>query len=205
MTQTTIGLLLFDGAEELDFVGPFEVFTMTNEVAAENGREEPNRVLLLSPNGGETAGAKGMKIAQTLPMTSAPALDVICVPGGQGTRALVQDRAVLDWVSTAARDCTWITSVCTGSFVLAAAGLTAGKRLTTHWQAVDEFKKLGLAGELLSGYRYVRDGNLLTAAGVSAGIDMALWLTGQMHGVTLARETQKAMEYDPAPPYAAWT
>ncbi len=203
MTRSRIGLFLFDKAEELDFVGPYEVFTMANEAARDLGREAPNEVVLISETGADVTCAKGMRIGVSRPMADVPALDVLCVPGGNGTRALVSHRPVLDWIGSIAKDCTWVTSVCTGAFVLSAAGLTEGRRMTTHWAAFEEFGELGLRGELRRDVRYVRDGNLVTAAGVSAGTDMALWLTGQMHGIELARATQKAMEYFPAPPYAA--
>ena len=205
MTNCTIGLLLFDGAEELDFVGPFEVFTMTSEVADHRKLESRNEVVLISETGADITGAKGMRIGIDRAMAEAPALDVICIPGGRGTRPLIKNRSVLDWVAATAKRCTWVTSVCTGAFVLAAAGLTEGRAVTTHWAAMEEFGQLGLVGELRQGVRYVRDGNLVTAAGVSAGIDMALWLTGQIHGVQMARDTQRAMEYLPAPPYTADT
>ena len=95
-----------------------------------------------------------------------------------------------------------MTSVCTGSLLLTEAGPAAGRRVTTHWGFVDQLTARGKA-TVLQNVRYVREGNVVTAAGVSAGIDMALWLTGQMHGVAHARATQRLMEYDPAPPYAA--
>jgi len=130
-------------------------------------------------------------------------LDVICIPGGQGARAQIKNEAVINWVKTIAPSCEWVTSVCTGSFILAKAGLTKNKKISTYWAAFDEFKSLGLEGELLPHIRYVRDGNLVTSAGVSAGIDMALWLTGQMFTPTFARAVQRGMQYDPAPPYQA--
>ncbi|MCP5369064.1 MAG: DJ-1/PfpI family protein [Hyphomicrobiales bacterium] len=201
MKKHTIGLFLFNHAEELDFVGPFEVFTMVNEVARHRKEDEPNQVVLISETGADIRGAKGMRVGVHCAMADAPPLDVFCIPGGDGTRALIRNRAVLDWVAAATRPCTWITSVCTGSFVLAAAGPAKGRRVTTHWATVEELRALDLGCTVTPGERYVQDGNLVTAAGVSAGIDMALWLTGQMYGEATARHTQKAMEYDPAPPY----
>ena len=203
MTMLRIGILLFDGVEELDFVGPYEVFTVANAVAREQGSPPLNDVLLLSEGKREITCAKGMQVLAQAAMEEAGDIDVICIPGGRGSRQAVKNPELLHWVAERARACTWVTSVCTGAFVLAAAGLTKGRRITTHWSAFDEFAALGLEGELLSGPRYVRDGNLVTAAGISAGIDMALWLTGQMHGVGIARAVQREMQYDPAPPYAA--
>ena len=108
---------------------------------------------------------------------------------------------LIDWLRKAGARCTWVTSVCTGSLLLHEAGFAKGKRVTTHWGFVAALRERG--AEVLERVRYVRDGNLVTAAGVSAGIDMALWLLGQIHGVPVARQVQRAMEYDPAPPYTA--
>ncbi len=201
MTQTTIGLFLFDGAEELDFVGPFEVFTMVNEIAPYLKADLRHNVLLISRDGDDITGAKGMRIGIDCAMTEAPALDVFCIPGGAGTRHLITDQPVLDWIAHATQTCTWITSVCTGSLVLSAAGPARGKRVTTHWAVMDELRRLNPEGEIIEGQRYVQDGRVITAAGVSAGIDMALWLTGQIHSPDVARVVQNAVEDDPAPPY----
>ena len=201
MTKTTIGFLLFDNAEELDFVGPFEVFTMFSEVARKQGLEDYNNVVLISQTGEDITGAKGMRIGIDWSIDNAPKIDVLCIPGGNGTRKQIHNKKLLDWVGQTAAQCTWVTSVCTGSFILAAAGLTENKNITTHWAATEEFFDLGLKGNMHKNVRYIDDGNLVTSAGVSAGIDMALWLTGQMYSIEQARKTQRAMEYDPAPPY----
>ena len=202
MTVNTIGILLFDGAEELDFVGPFEVFTMLSATAKKRNESVENNVVLISQDGEDITAAKGMRIGVEYSIQNAPKLDVLCIPGGSGTRTQIHNKELVDWVAKTATTCTWVTSVCTGSFILAAAGLTDGKNITTHWAATEEFFELGLKGNMHKNVRYVNDGNLVTSAGVSAGIDMALWLTGQMYSIDLARATQRAMEYDPAPPYA---
>jgi len=199
----TIGILLFDDAEELDFVGPYEVFTMTNEVLARQGKARSHEVLLLAERDAAVRCAKGMQVLPHKTLAAAPKLDVLVVPGGQGTRREVENKPLLTWIAKAAADCRWITSVCTGALLLAAAGPARGKRVTTHWGFVSQLRERGEAAEVLENIRYVRDGNVVTAAGVSAGIDMALWLTGQLHTPALARAVQRAMEYDPAPPYAA--
>ncbi len=124
------------------------------------------------------------------------------MPGGMGTRTEVDNPELLAWIAAVAPDCQWVTSVCTGSYLLAEAGPAAGKRITTHWGAIDMVRQRGKAGEVLENIRYVRDGNLLTSAGVSAGIDMALWLMGEMYSPEFARSVQRNIEYDPAPPYA---
>ncbi|MDE3115097.1 MAG: DJ-1/PfpI family protein [Pseudomonadota bacterium] len=194
----TIGILVFDDAEELDFVGPWEVFTMANAVQADT-----HRVMLLAENAGPVRCAKGMRVLPDVTLADCPKLDVLLVPGGRGTRKEVENSSLLAWIAKAAADCRWVTSVCTGALLLTAAGPARGKRVTTHWGYVEALRQRSEAAEVLENRRYVRDGNVVTAAGVSAGIDMALWLTGQLHSPDFARAVQKAMEYDPAPPYAA--
>ena len=198
-----VGLLIFDDAEELDFVGPYEVFTMSNEVFALQGKPEPDNVFLISENGDKVKCRKGMVIESHASIEDAPALDVLLVPGGQGTRTEVENKAVLEWIAAVDKSTTWTTSVCTGALLLTASGAAKDKRVTTHWGFIDQLRKRGEASEVLENTRYVRGGKVVTAAGVSAGIDMALWLVGQMHSPDHARATQRAMEYDPAPPYSA--
>jgi transcriptional regulator GlxA family with amidase domain len=205
---STIGILVFDDAEELDFVGPWEVFTMINEVAARTGKapfnkEPPHNVILVAEKLDPVRCAKGMRVLPDVTTADCPKLDVLLIPGGQGTRREVKNEALLAWVAKVAAGCQWITSVCTGALLLTAAGPAKGKRVTTHWGYIEALRARGEASEVLENIRYVRDGNVVTAAGVSAGIDMALWLTGQMHSPATARLVQRAMEYDPAPPYAA--
>lgn len=202
MTKT-IGILLFDDAEELDFVGPYEVFTMINETLKRMGKTPTHDVVFLAERAEPVVCAKGMRVVPHATIAGAPALDVLVIPGGWGTRREVKNEALLAWIAKVAKDCSWVTSVCTGALLLTAAGPARGKRVTTHWAFTGTLRDRGEAAEVLENIRYVRDGNVVTAAGVSAGIDMALWLTGQLHSPELARTVQRAMEYDPAPPYAA--
>ncbi|MEE8580401.1 MAG: DJ-1/PfpI family protein [Myxococcota bacterium] len=194
---TTIGILLFEGAEELDFVGPWEVFTM----AAMN-RDDP-RVVTIAQSAEPVRCAKGLRVIPDHSFEDAPALDVVLVPGGQGTRREIDNPTLLEWLHKIGPNCAWITSVCTGSYLLHGAGLAQGRRMTTHWAFIDTLRKVAGDDRVLEKVRFVRDGNLLTSAGVSAGIDMSLWLVGQIWGVAHARQTQRLMEYDPAPPYSA--
>jgi transcriptional regulator GlxA family with amidase domain len=198
-----IGILLFDDAEELDFVGPYEVFTVMNQALKHFGKEPSHEVLLLAEREAPVRCAKGMRVLPHATLAAAPKLDVLLVPGGQGTRREVDNKALLDWIAKVAADCSWVTSVCTGALLLTAAGPARGKRVTTHWGFIAQLRERKEAAEVLDHIRYVRDGNLVTSAGVSAGIDMALWLVGQLHTPALARAVQRTMEYDPAPPYAA--
>ena len=195
--MTMFGVLFFDGTEELDAVGPWEVFTMASQ------QRDDITVVAVSEHGGTVTCGKGMRIVVDHSFADAPKLDVLLVPGGQGTRREVDNPALLQWIASVAKECEWVTSVCTGSLLLAEAGPAAGKRITTHWGAVDLVRKRGRAGEVLEGVRYVRDGNVVTSAGVSADIDMALWLIGEMYTPGFARGVQRNMEYAPAPPYAA--
>ena len=198
----TIGIFIFNDAEELDFVGPYEVFTMINTILQYRGKPDAVKVILISEDGKDVTGKKGMRVGAHAAMTDINALDVICIPGGFGSRELINNETVIHWIQAIAPTCEWITSICTGSFILAKAGLTKDKKISTYWAAFDEFKALGLEGNLIPHVRYVRDGNVVTSAGVSAGIDMALWLTGQMFDPAFARAVQRGMQYDPAPPYA---
>lgn len=193
-----IGFLMFEDLEELDMVGPWEVFTMAAKIRPELGI----RCVTIAPGGGTVRCAKGMRVVADHGFADTPALDILVVPGGQGTRREVDNPTLLDWIASVAPSCTWVTSVCTGSMLLAAAGPARGKRITTHWGAVELVRKRGEAAEVLDDVRYVRDGNVVTSAGVSAGIDMALWLVGEIWEPGFARKVQRQMQYDPAPPYA---
>jgi transcriptional regulator GlxA family with amidase domain len=191
----TTGVLIFNDAEELDFVGPWEVFTMARLFAPDD------RVVTIAETREPVRAAKGLRVLPDHTFADAPDLDVVLVPGGIGTRREVGNPVLIDWLRKAGARSTWVTSVCTGSLLLHEAGFANGRRITTHWGFVKTLRERG--ADVLENVRYVRDGNLVTAAGVSAGIDMALWLVGQIHGVPAARQVQRAMEYDPAPPYTA--
>lgn len=193
--MVTTGIVLFDDCEELDWAGPWEVFTMA--------RQAGDIVVTIAERAEPVRCAKGLRVLPDHTFADAPELDVLLIPGGQGSRRERENPAMLDFVRRVAPACNWVTSVCTGSFVLEAAGPAKGKRVTTHWGAIEELRGLAPDLTVLENVRYVRDGNLVTSAGVSAGIDMSLWLVGQIWSVEHARVTQYAMEYDPAPPYAA--
>jgi len=212
---TNIGIVLFPDAEELDWAGPWEVFGMAaallgdRELAdgpisdAERAAAEL-RVFTIAQTHAPVRCRKGLTVVPEYDFSDAPALDVILVPGGQGTRREVENPVMIDWLRKAGGPCQWVTSVCTGALLLYEAGFARGRRVTTHWAFCQSLRERGDV-EVLEGRRYVRDGNLLTAAGVSAGTDMALWLVGQLRTPDFARMVQRAMEYDPAPPYAAET
>ena len=192
--MSTLGLLAFPDMEELDFVGPWEVFAAAAQLRG------ADRVLCLGETLEPIRCAKGLVIVPEARWADAPPLDVLLVPGGDGRRRQMTNPAMLAFLRERAPTCKWVTSVCTGSLVLAAAGLATGKQVTTHWSRIDELRTHPV--RVRDDVRYVVDGTLVTAAGVSAGIDMALWLVGQLHDPAFAREVQRYIQYDPAPPYA---
>jgi transcriptional regulator GlxA family with amidase domain len=195
-----IGILIFDGAEELDFVGPYEVFTMARALRADSCE-----VNLIAERDAPVRCAKGMRVLPDVTTATCGTLDVLLVPGGQGTRREVENKPLLGWIAEIAKSAKWVTSVCTGALLLTAAGPAKGKRVTTHWGYVAALRGRSEAAEVLDNFRYVQDGKVVTSAGVSAGIDMALWLTGKLFDVPFARSVQRQMEYDPSPPYGGLT
>lgn len=192
----TVGILVFDGVDELDFVGPLDVFG-----AAGWGRDDI-RVVTIGSRRTPFRGVNGLSFTAAHDFADAPPLDVLVVPGGLGTETLGQDETVLDWLRRASADVRWLCSVCTGAFVLQAAGLAEGRRITTHSGATGLLRSIH-SGEVVDGQRFVVDGNLVTAAGVSAGIDMALWVVGQLHGQDHRRTVASLIEYAPAGSTAA--
>jgi transcriptional regulator GlxA family with amidase domain len=193
---TVIGIALFDGAEELDWAGPWEVLAAWAQQFPDDGV----RVFTLARSEGPVTCAKGLRVLPDETWETAPALDVLVYPGGRGTRRELGDEAVLNWIRGAAEGGTVVASVCTGSLVLAAAGLLDGKPATTHWGSLELLPTLGRDIEVRPDDRFVDNGNVITAAGVSAGIDMALHLVARLHSPERAREVRRYIQYDPEPP-----
>lgn len=191
-----IGVALFDGAEELDWAGPWEVLAAW----AEQWPDDGVRVFTLARSDGVVTCAKGLRVLPDETWETAPPLDVLVYPGGRGTRRELADEAVLSWVRGLADGGTVVASVCTGSLVLAAAGLLDGKPATTHWGSLELLPTLGSEIEVRPDDRFVDNGRILTAAGVSAGIDMALHLVARLHSRERAREVRRYIQYDPEPP-----
>ncbi len=193
-----VGIVLYPEAEELDWAGPYEVFAM-----AALGQEM--KVVTIAESLEPVRCAKGLRVLADYTFADAPQLDVVLVPGGQGSRKQMENPVLLEWLRKIEGSCSWVTSVCSGSAILCKAGLARGARVTTHWGYVETLREFAgeTETEVLTNVRYVRDGRLVTSAGVSAGIDMSLWIVGQLFDPTHARNTQRMMEYDPAPPYEA--
>jgi transcriptional regulator GlxA family with amidase domain len=198
--MTVYGVVVFDGAEELDFVGPWEVFTASEMVLA-SGTLEPDRVMTIAERADPVRCAKGLRVIPDRTFADHPPLDVVLLPGGMGTRREQHNAALLEWLRSVSASAAWTTSVCTGSLLLHAAGLAGGRRLATHWSFEDALE--GLGATVVRDVRWVRDGSIVSSQGVSAGIDMALWLVGELHGPTHARLVQRYIQYAPAPPYQA--
>jgi transcriptional regulator GlxA family with amidase domain len=199
MTHTSakqIGIVLFDGVEELDAVGPWEVLAVWTRTHPEDGYE----VTTLSPDGGMVTCAKRLRIEAEHPLADAPELDVLLHPGGYGTRTLMTNEPYLDWIRQQSKATSLMTSVCTGSLVYAAAGLLRGRPATTYWNALDALQDLDDTIEVRRDDRFVDDGDVITSAGVSAGIDMALHLVARLAGADRAREVRRGIQYDPEPP-----
>jgi cyclohexyl-isocyanide hydratase len=184
---TRIGFVLFPRLTQLDLTGPYEVF----------GRLPDAQVLLVGP---EARSDTGLRLRPDADLAGAPQLDVLCVPGGPGVNAAMEDEALLAFLRTQAQRAAWITSVCTGALVLGAAGLLDGYRATTHWLSIDLLPRFGA---IPVRERVVIDRNRATGGGVTAGIDFGLRLAAELRGEKVAKEIQLLIEYDPAPPYGA--
>jgi transcriptional regulator GlxA family with amidase domain len=184
-------IVLFDRFTALDAVGPYEVLSSLP------GTE----VIFAAHAPGPVANEKGtLRLIADTALAGVPHADVVVVPGGPGQHARMTDEALLGWLRAVDAGSAWTTSVCTGSLLLAAAGLLKGRRATTHWLAMDQLAGLGTVP---AAGRVVTDGKYMTAAGVSAGLDMALALAGMLAGDAVAQSVQLALEYDPQPPYQA--
>ncbi|HJW68568.1 MAG TPA: DJ-1/PfpI family protein [Candidatus Binatia bacterium] len=196
MERRRVGILVFDGVEVLDFCGPFEVFSVTR-LNEERRREDPSpfEVLLVAQEAGVVTAAGALKVIPDLTLDSCPALDVLVVPGGWGTRREIHNAELLDWIAQRGRQVETLTSVCTGAMLLGHAGLLDGRRATTHWRSLDWMRESFPQVTVERALHVVEDGHVLTSAGISAGIDMALRVVARYHGDAIARATARQMEY----------
>jgi transcriptional regulator GlxA family with amidase domain len=192
----SIGILLFDGAEELDFVGPWEIFTATADL-----NDSTCTVFTASHDGGVVTCRKGLKVVPDHSFQSSPHADVILVPGGEGVFKAMRDDVFMEHFGQVSRAAEVTTSVCTGAFVLAQAGLLNHKRATTHWALVPQLRHCYPQIDVVDDERYVDLGPIVTSAGISAGIDLALYMVGRFWGPEQARKSQKYTQYFPEPPY----
>ncbi len=188
-----IGFLLFPNLLQMDFTGPYGVL-------AAAGIQKNVSIDLVWKNALPLLSSDKLVLTPTLAMEDCPPLDVVCVPGGGGILPLLEDEEVLSFLRKQATGARYVTSICTGALVLGAAGLLTGYQATTHWQSMDLLVEFGATPVR---QRVVIDGNRITAAGVSAGIDMAIRLSGLLWGENVAQEIQLGMEYAPDPPFAS--
>ena len=196
MNRKQVGILLFENIEVLDFCGPFEVFSVTR-LNEEKRREEPSpfNVFLVAESKAPVVTTGGMKVLQDYDLDACPPMDILVVPSGWGTRKEMHNERLLRWIAERAGQVETLTSVCTGALLLGKAGLLDGKRATTHWRSLDWMQQLFPKTTVERNRHFVEDGALLTSAGISAGIDMALKVVARYFGEAVARETAKNMEY----------
>ncbi len=196
MQRTTVGIVVFDEIEVLDFCGPFEVFSVVRLDEARR-REEPSpfEVKLIGETGQTITTSGGMRVTPDHSFGDCPQLDILCVPGGWGTRRELANPVMLEWLRNRAPQAELLTSVCTGAMLLGFAGLLEGRRATTHWRSLDWMAESFPQTTVLYDEHVVEDGDLITSAGISAGIDMALQVVARYHGEAIARATARQMEY----------
>jgi transcriptional regulator GlxA family with amidase domain len=191
--KRTVAIVLFEDVEELDFVGPWEVFAGLSvrrpDLCAAYTVAEQARTIRC---------AKGLRVVPEHTFDTAPHADILLLPGGNGRKREVDNPRMIQFIQRMAERAELVTSVCTGAFLLARAGLLDGKPATTYWAAVDELRGKGVN---VTPQRWVEDGRVITASGVSAGIDMSLYVVGKLWDPPVARDVQKAIEYFPDPPY----
>ena len=198
MDKLGVGIFIFDGVEVLDFAGPFEVFSRTRLVpGSESRRSEetaPFTVFTVAATTQPVRATGDLRVLPHFDFASAPRADLLVIPGGFGTRALLESEPTLEWIRRSAAAARHVTSVCTGSLLLARAGLLAGRRATTHWGALDLLARLDPTVTVDREARVVEDG-IVSSAGVAAGIDMAFAMVEKICGRAVADETAKYIEY----------
>ena len=196
-TGLTYGIFIYEQVAELDFVGPLQVFDVSNQLM------KGGRVVTIGQDTKPLRGVGGLQMIPDYRFEDAPKLDVLLLPGTAEIKeyALGNQKAI-DWVREQYEKVNWMTGVCTGGLILQKAGLLKGRKATTHWMLMDSLAKDPEVQELPD-MRYVRYGKIVTSQGISAGIDMALWLVGEIHTPDHARLVRKILQYDPAPPYTS--
>lgn len=196
--KTQVGILIFENVEVLDFAGPFEVFSRTRTVPGPESRRSddsaPFRVLTVAKTREPVTATGGLVVVPEFSFADAPRIDLLVVPGGFGTRPLLQDEETLEWIRSTAAAAQRVTSVCTGALLLGKLGLLDGKRATTHWAALDLLESVAPAAKVDREQRVIDDG-IVTSAGVASGIDMAFYIVESLCGQAVADETARYIEY----------
>ncbi len=194
----TVGILIFSEVEVLDFCGPFEVFSSAASRSATAGGEWTRlfTAVTIAEHPDVVRCRGGLLVQPNHTLTDHPPLDIVVIPGGYGTDQQQENPVVLDWIARQKKGGALTTSVCTGAFLLGAAGLLDGIRTTTHWSAIDGLREFIPNAVVHADTRVIDEGEIITSAGVSAGIDMALHVVRRLHGDEVARDTARGMEYD---------
>ncbi|MFC3750044.1 DJ-1/PfpI family protein [Paenibacillus sp. GCM10012306] len=192
----TVGIFLFDDVEVLDFAGPFEVFAVTVTQRFTPEAFAPFSVTTVSEQGGMITARNGLKVTTDYSFSSAPAYDILVIPGGIGTRKEVDNRNVISWIKEKFPEVELMTSVCTGAFLLAEAGILDGKSATTHWASIERMRETYPAVRVEENTKFVDAGRIVTSAGISAGIHMAFHVVQRLLDTAVAQDTAKHMEYD---------
>lgn len=201
----TVGILIFDGVEVLDFCGPFEVFSVAR--LPDDDRDEPAlfKVVTIAESDRLIESIGGLLVKPHATLSDHPPLDILVVPGGSGRRRQQRNKSVIDWIVAQSNQVALLTSVCTGAFLLAEGGLLDGREATTHWSAIDEMRAQYPAVTVRSDQRIVDQGSIVTSAGISAGIDMSLHIVARLHDEKTAEWTARRMEYERRSPLSATT
>ncbi len=196
MDRTHVGIVIFPDVEVLDFCGPFEVFSVTRLDDTQR-RETPSpfEVRLVAETRDVVVATGGLRVMPDCTLDECPPLDVLVVPGGWGTRRLLEHRPLLDWIAARGGAVPTLTSVCTGALLLGRVGLLDGRHATTHWRSLDLLREVAPRATVEDALHVVEDGHVLTSAGISAGIDMSLRLVARLYGERIGRETARHMEY----------
>jgi len=196
MTRRRVGILIFPEVEVLDFCGPYEVFSVTR-LNEERRREEPSpfEVVLVAEGEAPVMATGGLRVIPDYTLAGCPRLDILVVPGGWGTRKEISNDRLLAWIAERGRQVETLTSVCTGAMLLGRAGLLDGRQATTHWRSLEWMRKSFPAVTVEDALHVVEDGHVITSAGISAGIDMALRVVARYYGEGVARATARHMEY----------
>jgi transcriptional regulator GlxA family with amidase domain len=192
MATRNVAILMFDDVEVLDFAGPFEVFSVTSQLSK---GERPFAVSTVAVHPGAVNARNGLSVNPDSTISDCPPPDILIVPGGQGTRKLIDNSAVINWIKDCAPTAELVLSVCTGSLLLAKAGLLEGLEATTHHQVLDLLKELAPNTTIIENQRFVDNGKIITSGGIAAGIDMSLHVVGKLLGTAQAEQTAEHMEY----------
>ena len=198
MKKINVGILIFDEVEVLDFAGPFEVFSRTRLLKGAGSRRSddsaPFNPFTISIDKKPVTATGGLKIISDYTIKDCPKIEILIIPGGFGTRTLLNNESLLSWIKSIADQATTTSSVCTGALLLAKAGLLEGKRATTHWGAIEALKSISKDIQVINNRRIVND-EIITSAGVSSGIDMAFMLVENLYGEQVASDTAKYIEF----------